>query len=66
MTKKDYSLIGDQVSIVHSKLTPATEREKEITTLIFGFLRAQFASALTRTNPRFDCARFLKACLPLG
>lgn len=51
MTKQDFELIAD---IVRHWLVDYPDRQKATANA--------FADVLQRTNPRFDRARFLKAC----
>ena len=55
MTKKDFELIAGVIEKSDQTVMPVCVQSKvRIATF--------FAQALTGTNPRFDKARFLKAC----
>lgn len=56
MTKKDFQLIADTIAGLPIRFDYAepTEFRDDVA--------AEFARVLGRTNPRFDCDRFLRAC----
>jgi len=55
MTKKDFQLIAD---VLKASSTSPMNR------CVIKELAATFASELAKTNPRFNKARFVSACLP--
>jgi hypothetical protein len=55
MTKKDFQLIANVLK---------AHGDSPMTRLVIKDLAATFASELAKTNPRFNKARFVSACLP--
>ncbi|MAH51961.1 hypothetical protein CMI37_39450 [Candidatus Pacearchaeota archaeon] len=57
MTRKDFQLIADVLSAVLK-----AKENNPANRVVVEELAAAFASELAKTNPRFNKARFLKAC----
>ena len=55
MTRKDFQLIADVLTNFN---VDNVANQREVTAMI----AESFAAALTKTNPRFNKALFLKAC----
>lgn len=57
MSRKDFELIANVIAEYRSE-APGRDRKENAGSEI----ASRFADALQATNPRFDRARFLKAC----
>lgn len=66
MTRKDYQLIADAIkgSNVHYQFTEGSESTRNADAYRNGVANVAntLAFVLSRDNPRFDRAKFLKAC----
>lgn len=60
MTKKDYVLIASVLS--NAMLCASESGANNSQATMIRFIACQFADKLANENPRFDRARFLKAC----
>jgi hypothetical protein len=60
MTRKDFQLIADVIKASNSKL--ASPLHAAASSALHEELAYAFAAALTKANPRFNQALFLKAC----
>ena len=63
MTKKDFELIAATLQKVRADMVPASATYKDPDAL-HADICSEFADALASSNPRFDDARFLRACVP--
>ena len=61
MTRKDYVAIARVISD-GALINCATEKEQHMNTATRAKIAYQLADVMGRDNPRFDGARFLKAC----
>lgn len=57
MSRKDFVLIAEVI-----RLLPATDTTEVPDTVRHSAIVARFIEALAKTNPKFDRARFEKAC----
>jgi hypothetical protein len=57
MTRKDFVLIAETI-----KQLPSFEQPADSDVVRFSAVVARFADALATTNPRFNRARFERAC----
>jgi len=60
MTRQDFEMIAETIRANAAELDAALGAEKG--DIAFGITANAFADALAQTNPRFDRARFLRAC----
>ncbi len=61
MTRKDYEMIAAAIRRQMTELDPGTNSDA-VALVALDNLAADLAGELTATNPRFDQARFLRAC----
>ena len=60
MTKKDYELIAQAISVEYQETNPDTNNDIEAQTIVT--VTNRIADYLSMENPRFDRNKFFKAC----